>query len=207
MIAATTLLVLRHAEVEAKYQRVFAGRLDVDLSPRGREQAATLAGYLRGTRVDALYASPMKRVQETLAPLRGLGEWPVPVARDGLREVDFGDWTGCSWEEVRTRFGVSAFQWLEQLDAGKMPGAESGAQFRARVAPCLQQILAAHPGQTVGIACHGGVIRMILSILLDLPLPKMGGFEFDYASVTEVHHAPGRTEVQLLNFTPWRDLR
>jgi broad specificity phosphatase PhoE len=69
----------------------------------------------------------------------------------------------------------------------------------------VERILREHPGQRAAIACHGGTIRMILSILLDLPLSRMAAFEIEYASVTEVHHSPHKTEVLLLNFTPWRD--
>jgi hypothetical protein len=47
---------------------------------------------------------------------------------------------------------------------------------------------------------------MILSILLKVPLPSMAGFEIDYASLTQIDHYPPKTEVKLLNFTPWRDL-
>ena len=44
-----------------------------------------------------------------------------------------------------------------------------------------------------------------MSIMLDLPLVKMSGFEVEYASVTCVQHHATKTEVQLLNFAPWRD--
>jgi hypothetical protein len=47
---------------------------------------------------------------------------------------------------------------------------------------------------------------MLLSVLLDLPIRKMAGFEIDYASVTQVDCYPHRSEIQVLNFTPWRDL-
>lgn len=201
----TRLFLLRHAEVEARYQRVFGGRIDMDLSPRGHQQAAALAQYLRRQPLDALYASPMKRVQQTLAAFNGQGARPA-ILKTELREVDFGDWTGLTWEEVRTRHRVSAFDWLHHLEQGTVPNAEHGPAFRARVAPCVRQILRDHEGQSVGVACHGGVIRVILAILLDLPLPKMVGFEIDYASVTQVDSFPHRSEVQLLNFTPWRDL-
>ena len=46
---------------------------------------------------------------------------------------------------------------------------------------------------------------MILSILLGLPLRKMASFDFDYASVSTVNYRPGRIEVDLLNFRPWRN--
>lgn len=205
MIAATSLFLLRHAEVEARYQRIFGGRIDMALSPRGEEQAAKLAGYLTSKKFDAVYASPMKRVQQTMAPFIN-GSHPAPTIMPGLCEVDFGDWTGLGWEQVREKFNISAFEWLRQIDQGTMPNAETGQSFRARVEPCVQQILQDHPGQSVAIFCHGGVIRMILSIILNLPLQKMSLFEVEYASLTEVHCSPQRTEVQVLNFTPWRDL-
>lgn len=204
MIAATSLYLLRHAEVEARYQKIFGGRIDMELSPRGHEQAARLAKYLRLKSFDAIYASPMIRAQQTLAPLLA-DRKSSPVVMPGLREVDFGDWTGLSWEEVKTKFNISAFQWLEQLEKAGIPNAECGKTFRARVEPCLQQILRDHPGQSVAVLCHGGTIRVILSILLEMPLSKMAAFEIEYASLTQVHHAPQKTEVQLLNFTPWRD--
>ena len=206
MIAATSLFLLRHAEVEARYQRIFGGQIDMDLSPRGHEQAATLARHLRHKSFDAIYASPMKRVQQTLAPLLE-GRDAAPIVLPGLREVHFGDWTGLSWEQVKDKFNISAFEWLSQLERATIPNAESGAMFRARVEPCVQQILRDHPGQTVAIVCHGGTIRMILSILLNMPLPQMASFEIEYASLSQVHHWPDKTEVQLLNFTPWRDAK
>lgn len=203
---ATRLLLVRHAEVEAHYQNVFGGSVDMDLSPRGHEQAAAVADFLQTKPFDALYASPMTRVQQTLAPLLRNGT-PPPAFRPGLREVDFGDWTGHGWEAVREKFGVSAFTWLEQLERGTIPNAENAASFRARIAQVLNEILAAQPGRITAVFCHGGVIRALLALLLDLPLARMSMFEIDYASVSELELKSNRVEVQLLNFTPWRHRR
>lgn len=205
MIAPVRLLLLRHGEVEERYHRVFGGRIDMELSPRGHEQAVALAQYLRRRPVDALYASPMRRARQTLAPLAS--HCPVsPIILPELREVDFGDWTGLTWEQVHAKFQISAFEWLDQIHAGTLPNGDSGETFRARVAPCVERMLREHTGQTVGVVCHGGVIRMMLSLLLDLPLTRMAGFEIDYASVTSVERHIHKTEVTLLNFVPWRDL-
>ena len=202
---ATTLLLVRHAEVELSYQGLFGGRVDMNLSPRGRDQAAMLAKYLHSKPLAAIYASPMKRVQQTLAPVLQNGA-PRPVILPDLREVDFGDWTGHTWVEVQAKFGVTAPSWLDQLACGGIANAECGEEFRERVQPCLEQILTAHPGQPVAIFCHGGVIRMLLSLLLRWPLPSMARFEVEYASITQVSYTPRKTRLQLLNFTPWRDL-
>ena len=203
--SATRLLLIRHAEVEARYQGVFGGRIDMDLSPRGQEQAATLARYLQSKSLSAIYASPMKRVQQTLVPLLQNGA-PKPVIVPDLREVDFGDWTGLNLDQVQAKFGVSALSWLEQLECGGIANAECGETFRERVEPCLERILADHSGQQVAIFCHGGIIRMLLSILLRWPLSSMAMFEIEYASLTQVVLRPHKTRVQLLNFTPWREM-
>ena len=201
----TRLWLIRHAEVDTRYRKTFGGRIDMDLSARGREQAETLARYLHGRNLEAIYASPMKRVQQTLAPLlknRKRRQNILP----GLCEVDFGDWTGFNWEEVREKFGVHPYDWLDEIELGAVPNGETGFQFRNRVEACLFKIIRRHPGGTVAIYCHGGVIRMILAILLDLPLPKTNSFEIEYASITQVALHPHLNEIELLNFTPWRDL-
>jgi len=204
-LSPTRLLLIRHAEVETRYQHVFGGQIDMNLSPRGHEQAKILANYLLGKKIDALYASPMKRVQQTLAPFLDCGG-RRPTILPALREVNFGDWTGFNWEQVREKFGVHPFDWLDEIELGRVPNGENGIQFRARVEPCLNEIIQKHPGQFVGIFCHGGVIRLILSTLLGLPLPKTNQFEIEYAGVTQVALHPHMNEIELLNLTPWRDL-
>jgi broad specificity phosphatase PhoE len=201
----TRLLLVRHAEVEESYHKIFGGRIDMNLSPRGHEQAKILAKFLHRKKFGAIYASPMKRVQQTLAPLLTNGAPPQTILKD-LREVNFGDWTGLNWEQVCEKFNLDTTEWLDHIERGLAPNGESGPQFRARVEPCLREIVKNHPGQTTGIFCHGGVIRMILSILLELPLPKTNSFEIEYASVTQITLHPRLAEVGLLNFTPWRDL-
>ncbi len=199
----TTLWLIRHAEVEERYQGVFGGQIDMALSPRGRQQAEALAQFLHGRKLDALYASPMLRVQQTLAPWLA-NSAPRPVIIPELREVHFGDWTGLNWDQLQARFGIHVSAWLDQLDCGGIRNGESGAELRARLEPCLRQILEKHPSQEVAVACHGGVIRMLLSILLGWPLPKWAAVDIDYASITQVRTSSRDSKLQLLNFTPWR---
>lgn len=200
----TRLLLIRHAEIERRYQRKFGGRIDINLSARGRAQARTLADFLHSKKIAAIYASPMKRVQQTLAPLLKNGA-PAQTILPGLREVDFGDWSGYNWNEVREKFGVHPYDWLDEIELGAVPNGENGVQFRARVEACLFEIIRRHPDETTAIFSHGGVIRMMLAILLDLPLPKTNSFEIEYTSVTQVALHPHLNEIELLNFTPWRD--
>jgi broad specificity phosphatase PhoE len=199
----TTLWLVRHAEVEEKYQGVFGGQIDMNLSALGHRQAEALAEFVNRLPLDALYASPMKRVQQTLAPclLNGV---PKPTILPGLKEVDFGVWTSLTFAQVEAKFGVKVSAWLDELEQGRIDQAENGRTFRARIEPCLRQILQQHPGQQVAIACHGGVLRMIVAILLAWPLSRMAAFEFDYASVTQVSWRPPTARLQMVNFVPWK---
>lgn len=205
MSEPTRLYLLRHGEVESKYHRVFGGKIDMELSPLGHDQVKALADYFQRHPPHVMYASPMKRVQQTLAPL---AKWTglEPIILPGLREVDFGEWTGLSWEQVYDRFKVSAFDWLNQLESGSIAQAESTADFRKRVDESLRQVLAESAHKEIAVVAHGGTIRMLLALILDLPFAKMSAFDIEYASITRVKIVPNKTEIELLNFTPWRDL-
>ncbi len=205
----TQLYLIRHGEVEEKYHKVFGGsRIDMALSPLGLEHADALSQWLSDTKLDAIYASPMLRVKQTMGPLvRRTGL--EPVIMDGLKEVDFGDWTGHHWESVQKHFGVSAFDWLEIMGNGALPGGESAAQIIARVQPCLEQLMAAHPHGKVAVVCHGGIIRVILALLLELPLAKMAHFNVEYGSVSVVEIQPEKkhaAEIELLNLKPINEI-
>src|SRR5581483_10166440 len=146
----TTLWLIRHAEVEERYQNVFGGRIDMDLSRRGHAQAEALGRYLKSQKVDALYASPMKRVHQTLAPWLADGSIE-PIVRPEFREVDFGDWTGSHWTEVQAKYGISALAWLDQLECGGIPNAEDARGFRARVEPALRELLNKQAGRHLAV--------------------------------------------------------
>ncbi|MDP1586500.1 MAG: histidine phosphatase family protein, partial [Prosthecobacter sp.] len=201
----TQLYFIRHGEVEEKYHKVFGGsRIDMGLSPLGVKQGEAVAAWLKNTRLDAIYASPMLRVQQTLAPLAtqcGL----QPELMTGLREVDFGDWTGHRWDEVQSIFGVSAFDWLEIIESNGISKGEPVLDILSRVRECLIRIVHAHPHQKVAVFCHGGIIRVMIALLLGWPLAHMAHFNIEYGSISVVELLPERkhaVEIELLNFQP-----
>ena len=185
---------------------MFGGRIDMELSPRGHQQARALSRYFQGQKLDAVYASPMRRVHQTIASVL-LGGSLKSIVLEDLREVDFGDWTGLHWNEIQAKFGKSAFTWLHELECAGIPNAECSKTLRSRVEPCLRQLLEKHSGQRVAVFCHGGVIRMALAILLNWQLPALAALEIDYASVTQVLWTPSAARLQFSNFTPWRELQ
>jgi broad specificity phosphatase PhoE len=196
--------------VEDGYQRVFAGsRVDMGLSPVGHQQATALAGWFGDRKLDAIFASPMLRVRQTMAPLLARRSAEASLL-EGLREVDFGDWTGFRWEEVCERFNLSVPNWLHVLDDPGLPNGESAATLLERVRPCVDEVLGKITSGSAAIFCHGGIVRAILATLLGMRFPQIGHFRIDYGSVTVVELRPEKTrvaEVELLNFCPADGLR
>ncbi|HCN28608.1 MAG TPA: hypothetical protein DIT64_07550 [Verrucomicrobiales bacterium] len=201
----TQLYLIRHGEVEERYHKVFGGsRIDMGLSDLGRRQARAVAAWLADTSLDGIYASPLLRVQETLAPL-AQASGLKPVIIPSLREVDFGDWTGYRWEGVKEHFGVSAFDWLEIIEEAGIPNGESGHELAHRVRPALEKILHDNPHRRVAVFCHGGIIRVILALLLGQPLKHMAHFNIEYGSISVVEIQPEKKhafEIELLNYCP-----
>ena len=199
---ATRLHLVRHAEVDEAYHEVFGGQIDMELSLVGHEQAKGLAKFLNGRTFDRIYRSPMVRVRQTAKPLLdALGRKAEVI--DDLREVDFGVWTGHKWHEIQEKFGVDAEDWLVHLENGDVAEAEPMVECRSRIRGSLEQMMDEGAGQDVLVLCHGGVIRMLLSLLLDEPFSKMDRFEVDFASLTVIEHRSNRVEIKLHNFAPW----
>ena len=198
----TRLHFVRHAEVDEAYHEVFGGRIDMELSPLGHEQANRLAQFLSGRTFDRIYLSPMIRVQQTAKPLLNVLGREAQVV-DDLREVDFGVWTGHKWHEIQEKFGLDAEDWLLHLENGDVAEAESMDGCRSRIRGSLGKMMNEGAGQDVLVLCHGGVIRMLMSLLLDEPFSKMDRFEVDFASLTVIEHRSSRVEIKLHNFAPW----
>ena len=202
----TRLHLVRHGEVNESYHEVFGGQIDMELSPNGHKQAKCLAKFLDGRNFNRIYCSPMLRVQQTAKPLLDvLGREAQMI--DDLREIDFGAWTGCKWHEIRDKFGADAEDWLLHLENDDVPQAEPMDSYRSRVQCILKQMIEEGLGEDLLVLCHGGVIRMLLSLLLDEPFAKMGRFEVDYASLTLIEYRTNRVEIKLHNFAPWLWLR
>ena len=201
----TTLYLMRHGEVDEQYHRKFGGTIDMELSPVGRHQAVVLGQYVKRFDFDVLYSSPMKRAWATADPVgREQGLRAEPVV--GLREIDFGEWTGKTWMEVAEEYQINVFKWLDELEAGRVKDAEPGADFRARVGAATDEIVAANEGRRVGVVCHGGVVRAMLAHLLDMPLGMWGKLDIEYASVSRVEVSARKREATLVNLAPWREL-
>jgi broad specificity phosphatase PhoE len=159
------LVLIRHTEVEESMRDRIYGRLDPVLSPAGRAHAETLATALAALSVEAIVSSPSGRSLETAAPLaRRLG-LEVTI-HPGLREIDFGEWEGLTFEEVAQRDPEGYRIWMTRPPRTRFPGGEDYSELKTRVLAAVSEIRAKVSG--AAIVAHGGVNRVILADALGL---------------------------------------
>ena len=162
----TRILLARHGETDWNRQGRWQGHTDRPLTATGRRQAEALAARLAGERLDALYASDLARARDTAAAVeRTVGI--EAVLDPDLREVDVGDVAGLDRAEAREQYPGWFPRWWEGTDEA-YPGGEPIAQLFHRAVGAFRRIEAAHPGQTVAVISHSGIIRAVVLWVLGL---------------------------------------
>lgn len=95
----TKVILVRHAVNDFLPKGIAGRKPGVHLNAEGKRQAESLAEHLARLPIAAIFSSPLERARETAEPLaRRLGQH-VEFAPE-LLEVDFGDWTGKSLQEL-----------------------------------------------------------------------------------------------------------
>jgi probable phosphoglycerate mutase len=156
----TTLVLIRHGETDWNVEGRYQGQADPPLNARGLAQAHELAAKLRDVGLDVLYTSPLRRALQTarvVADALGLRLHVEPR----LMEIHQGDWQGRLRDEIAARYPELFRRWLTEPWSVTPPGGESLSQVQARVYAALDDILARHPGQRIGLVTHRIPIALI----------------------------------------------
>src|SRR5215207_4417571 len=126
----TVILLIRHAHTDA-VGRVLTGRAaHVPLSSVGRAQADRLGRALAVLPLAGVYTSPLERAVETARAIAR--HQAVAVLEDAdLHEVDFGDWTGRTFQELDDVEAWQAFN--RHRAAAVIPRGESPALVQERI--------------------------------------------------------------------------
>jgi len=168
------LILIRHSEPDP-------GRdvLDPPLTDNGRRLAAATGEWLAGEGIACVYSSTSRRAVETAALIAGSVGAPV-VQRDGLAE--FGE--GQEYVPVEELRRTGDARWTA-MAAGDLAVFGTDAEtFRAEVSAAVGAIADAHPGQTVAVVAHAGVINAYLGDMLDID--RLLWVELDYAAICRV---------------------
>jgi probable phosphoglycerate mutase len=127
-------------------------RTDIPLTEHGRQRAAELGEYLKGTKFAAVLRSPMARARET-CEIAGFGD--VAVVDEGLREWDYGVFEGRTTKEIQAEIpGWSV--WKDEIVGG-----ETVEQVGARADGVIARALAAGGDGKVALFAHAHILRIL----------------------------------------------
>ena len=147
---------------------------DPPLSEEGRRQARLVALTLARERVDATYASTMRRAIETAGPFTTLVGHRLET-HEGVVEFDRNAGSYTPMEELK-RENYEA--WKRFVASGRD---RDIARFQKTVVEALEEIVSRHRGRRVAVFCHGGVINVWTAHVLGMT-PRLF-FEPRYTSV------------------------
>lgn len=197
-----TLYLVRHGQQQwpDPDTSVAGDWVDPPLSELGRKQAECVGRWLADKPIAAVYSSQLLRANDTGKAIAAHHELEVQVVEaleeirmfDGLpqneRPIDiFGE---VALAGIRERF-VQTQKW----DA--YPDSERSSDFRRRIGWAVESAIVNHPGESIVIACHGGVINAYLCEILGLEVDMF--FRPYHASTHRVLYGDGRRVIDTLN--------
>lgn len=190
----TVVYLIRHGETDWNGNGRWQGHMDIPLNERGRKQSKLLAKRLadEGVRFDYIYSSDLSRSYQTaweVGAALGVAVELLPA----LREIDMGDWSGLTREQIRQQYPIE-YALLEQGQDIPRGRKETLAAMRERVINGIEAMVRQHPGETLAFFTHGGPIRAMVCYVFQVPMqqlvakssypPDFPCWRFDNASIT-----------------------
>lgn len=179
------LVIFRHGQSTWNLENKFTGWVDVELSPKGIEEAKAAGLKLKNYNFDYAYASALKRAQNTLTlALETAGHKPVtPIYDAALNERMYGDLQGLDKAETAAKFGDEQVKiWRRSFDIAP-PNGESLKDTATRVIPYFEKeiIPKLKAGKNIVIAAHGNSLRALIMYLEKMTPEQILQFEIGTA--------------------------
>jgi probable phosphoglycerate mutase len=133
----TRLIFIRHAATDCVASRLAGRDANVHLSAAGTLQGRRLARSLKQLGIAQVYSSPQPRARETAEFLGELLDDSVKIAPQ-LDEIDYGEWTGRSFDKLR---GIPQWRDFNSLrSCTRVPGGELMIEVQARVLELMESL-------------------------------------------------------------------
>ncbi len=179
------LVIFRHGQSVWNLENKFTGWVDVELTPKGTEEARLAGLKLTGYQFDYAYASDLKRAQNTLSiALQSSNHTPItPIYNRALNERMYGDLQGLDKTDTAKKYGEEQVKiWRRSFDIAP-PNGESLKDTAARVIPYFETEIVPKlkAGKNVVIAAHGNSLRALIMHLENLSPQQILEFEIGTA--------------------------
>lgn len=195
------LVVVRHGITDWNREGRFQGHLDPPLAEDGRREARLAARRIGSDdrlRPRRIVSSSLRRALETAEPIADSSGCTVePDAR--LIEIGQGEWEGRTHEDLAIHDAARYAEWRSARGGGLPPGGETIESAAARLRDALED-LGTGPWPTL-IVTHGGVLRVLGGLLLELDQVRAWALDVDNASIGAAVHDGTRWQLERWNDT------
>lgn len=181
----TRIIAIRHGETAWNVDTRIQGQLDIPLNDVGRWQAQRLGQAVAEEGIAAVYASDLARARETAAAVAQACCRAV-VTDTGLRERHFGEFEGFTWKEIEERWPAESERWRKRDLDFAPSGGETLRQFYARSVAAATRLAAAHPGETIALVAHGGVMDCLYRAASRIDLQAPRSWQLGNASINRL---------------------
>ncbi|GAA2592187.1 histidine phosphatase family protein [Streptomyces axinellae] len=191
-----TLILVRHGRSTANTSGVLAGRTPgVTLDEQGQRQAGELPARLARLPLAAAVSSPLRRCQETLAPLTAARPGVPLHTEERITECDYGEWSGRKLAELNDEPLMETVQ--QHPSAAVFPAGESLRAMQARAVEAVREwnarIAERHGADAVYAMCsHGDIIKSIVADALGMHLDLFQRISVGPCSATVITYTPRR---------------
>ena len=185
----TRVLAIRHGETAWNVDTRIQGQLDIPLNDTGRWQAHRLALAVADEGIDAVYSSDLLRAWQT-AQAVSAGSGRAVLADTGLRERGFGIFEGLTFAEIARRWPEQSLRWRRRDPTFGAPGGEVLNDFHARCVAAVTRLASAHPGQTIAVVAHGGVMDSLYRAASRVALDAPRSWALGNASINRLLYTP-----------------
>jgi len=193
------LLLVRHGLTQWNEEKRYLGNTDIPLNKIGKQQAIALAHALREEHFEQIYSSTLQRALDTAAVIKANRKISL-ITDPRLREINFGVFEGLTFSEAKTQYPTMLSAWLDNYDQPPDEG-ELFSSLTERVCSFLGDLKMIEAPQTKLIVSHGGCLREIIRLLLGQPRERHWSFQFDLASISEVHVYDNYSTILRINDT------
>ncbi len=183
--SGTRLLLVRHGETGWNALRRIQGQTDIDLNEVGERQARAVARRLAAEPVAAIHSSDLVRAWRTAEAIgEAVGMAVTPDA--ALRERHWGRFQGSRFDDIARESPADHARLLARDPSFDAHGGESLEQLALRTAGALRSIARRHPGRTVVVVSHGGVLDCAYRLAAGRDLSSPRDFALLNAAINEV---------------------
>lgn len=161
------MYLVRHGATHQNEQRpvVLQGNgINGPLSERGVQQAEEVGNLLSSKPLQAVYASPMQRAQQTAQQIADKHQLPIVTVPD-LYEVNVGAWEGKTWTEIMETEREFYDRFMNDPHV-PYRGGESFADVLGRIESPITELFNRHAGESFAVVAHNVVNRVYLASLI-----------------------------------------